>query len=71
MRKDVLGTYFTEISTAEVQDLPEEMDDSTTVGEAKWMAIRDLAEKLEAAQKGEPRCAKSGDCSRKATPRRE
>ena len=48
MSKDVLGTYFTEISTAEVQDLPEEMDDSTTVGEAKWLAIYDLAAALRA-----------------------
>ena len=50
MSEDVLERYFTEISTAEVQGLPEEMDDSTTVGDAKWMAIRDLAAALRAEQ---------------------
>jgi hypothetical protein len=48
MIEDVLERYFTEISTAEVQELPEEMDDRTTVGDAKWMAIRDLAAEVRA-----------------------
>jgi hypothetical protein len=48
MSEDPLEMYYVEIAHAELAELPSYMDDKTTVGEAKNMAIRDLAAALRA-----------------------
>jgi hypothetical protein len=47
---DPLETWAIEIDHARWANLPDEPDDNTTVGDAKYMAIRDLANALQAAR---------------------
>jgi hypothetical protein len=45
---DVLVKWDSEIAYAASADLPAETEDSCTVGDAKWLCIRDLAAEVRA-----------------------
>ena len=54
--EDVLVTYISEIANAEMAELPDYTDAKTTVGEAKYLAIRDLAAALRAEREESKVC---------------